>query len=95
MNNIENKFKQLHNQWKEETKYFSSVQEITENKNFKEIVNLGKKVIPFIIEQLKIEQSFLTVALKQIINEDPVKENHYGIPQAITNDWIEWYETTK
>ena len=52
--------------WKNETIFLSSISEITNNSAYRSIVGLGQEVIPFIIEDLKINDSHWFYALEAL-----------------------------
>lgn len=62
--------------WQEETAVISDSWKIKENPNFIAMVQMGKKVVPFIVEELKKEPSHLNWVLSRIygkrISEQPV-----------------------
>jgi hypothetical protein len=91
-NDIKFEFNKLFGRWQEETEYQSS-SEMFENIYYQEIVKLGEKVVPHIINVLKSQPDYLFVALKRITNENPVKPEHRGRIKEMSRDWIEWWES--
>lgn len=55
--------------WENETFFLSSVEQIVNNENFKSIVSLGIKSVPFIVEELERKPSVLVWALNFIYNK--------------------------
>lgn len=76
--------------WKDETIFFSSISEITNNSAYISIISLGQEVLPLIIDDLKISDSHWFYALEALTGCNPIKENHKGIIPLMKNDWIEW-----
>jgi len=76
--------------WKNETIFFSSISEITNNAAYRSIIGLGKDVLPFIIEDLKTNDNHWFYALEALTGKNPIKENHKGIVMLMKNDWLEW-----
>lgn len=88
------KFNRLYKQWHEETAVSSLIEEMTSNINFMKIVEMKEVAIPYIIEQLKKEPSFLYIALGEIVN---VPDNFYSNvnnPSDAINKWFSWYDQT-
>ncbi len=52
------KFRNLSDKWKEETLLTSSVNEIESNPSYLEIIKMGKKVLPYIFQDLKSDPTF-------------------------------------
>jgi hypothetical protein len=65
---IKLKFQELYSAWKKQTMFNSKVSKIVNNENFKEIVLLGKPVVPFIVNEIDREPSFLVWTLNYIFN---------------------------
>lgn len=55
--------------WEQNTMFYSMSSQIINEDNFKKIVSMGEKVVPFIIEELKKGPSLLVWALNSIYNE--------------------------
>jgi hypothetical protein len=92
---LKNTFQKYFKKWKKETLNTSSSDDMFENPNYQAIINLGWKVVPFIIEQLKEKPAHLFMALTAITGATPVIPNHVGRLYDMANDWIKWYETCK
>lgn len=79
----------LLSEWREETEFCSSLSEIVEHSSFKNIIKLGRKIVPLIIEEIKNEPSLLVLTLPRIMaGEDPVDEKDWGNIPAMTKAWI-------
>lgn len=68
--------------WKEQTYFFSSVQDIIEQKDFKAIVAMGRKAVPFILDELEREPSNLVWALNLIYERKITNNPNVTISQA-------------
>ena len=55
--------------WEQNTMFYSMSSQIINDDNFKKIVSMGEKVVPFIIEELKKGPPLLVWALNSIYNE--------------------------
>lgn len=62
-------FEKYFSNWQNETFFLSSTEQIINNKNFKGIVSLGVKAVPFIIEEINRKPSVLVWALNFIYNK--------------------------
>lgn len=62
-------FEKYFSNWQNETFFLSSTEQIINNKNFKGIVSLGIKAVPFIIEEINRKPSVLVWALNFIYNK--------------------------
>lgn len=84
------KFETLANQWKENTKFLSSIDSIVNDSSYKQIINMGEDAIPFILEDLSKTSSYWFYALKEISGEDPVDNKYRGQIDKMTEAWISW-----
>lgn len=64
------KFYDYYNSWMDNTFFLSSVKDIIEQNDFKAIVNMGTKAVPFILEELEREPSNLVWALNMIYKKE-------------------------
>ncbi len=88
----EEDFQNLAEKWKEETLLTSSVNKIESNPSYLEIIGMGKKVLPYIFQDLKSEPAFWFSALEKITGCDPIESSHRGIVRLMTEDWLKWGE---
>lgn len=86
------KFYNLAEKWKEETLITSSVNEIESNPSYLEIIKMGKKVLPYIFQDLKSDHAFWFHALEEITGCNPIKYNHRGYIDLMAEDWLKWGE---
>lgn len=63
------RFEKYFTNWQNETFFLSSSEQIINNENFKGIVSLGVKAVPFIIEEIERKPSVLVWALNFIYNK--------------------------
>lgn len=56
-------------EWKRDTRFLSSIKEITSNPSFIEIVNMGGNAVPFILEEIERKPSNLVWALNAIFHK--------------------------
>lgn len=58
---------------------------------YKEIIKMGKDVIPFLLEKMKTDKKIDWIpALNIITNFNPVKEINMGNIDLMAKDWIKW-----
>lgn len=86
------KFQNLAERWKGETFITSAYSEIVSNLSYLEIIKMGKKVLPYIFQDLKSESAFWFSALQDMTGCDPVKPSHSGIIKLMKEDWLKWGE---
>ena len=86
------RFHRLVRRWRAETAYYSSTTDMLAHPAFVEIVEMGRKVIPLIVEQLRQQPDHLVGALVRITGENPVSNNDRGNIYAAATAWIGWYE---
>jgi hypothetical protein len=55
-----------------------------------EIIQLGKPVVPFIIEELRTEPRYWFPALHAITGEDPVAPEDRGFVGKMATTWLGW-----
>ena len=87
---IDLEFESLSHAWKEDTQYASSLSEITEHPAYQAIIQMGKPVIPLILEDLAKSREWWFMALSDIAGESPVRDEDRGNVEAMTSAWLEW-----
>lgn len=80
--------------WQKETSHLSSVSQIVEHPAYREIVKMGKEVVPWIIDDIKFHgTTFWWHALREILKDGPiVPEYGRGKLRLINELWLAWYE---
>lgn len=84
------KFCNLAMTWKEETKLLSFVSSIAQDPAYLEIIGMGKKVLPYILQDLKFKPSHWFVALRAITGISPIKSPDRGNIVKMAEDWLTW-----
>jgi len=87
LNEIEYKFKHFKNEWIKQIGYHSNPDIVYNNENYKEIINLGDKVVPFLIKDLNENNGDWLFALSTILNVDPIKKENIGNWDGMKKDW--------
>ena len=88
------KFNILSESFDEETLLISSSSDIKNNINYKEIINLGEDVIPFLIEKIKKETNIGYLMLISELSNIQINNNISGNVKKMTEFYINWYEST-
>jgi len=68
--------------WKEKTMFLSSTKSIIDNDDFKAIVDMGKSVVPYIINEIENTPSTLVWALNFIFNKKITDNPNTTITEA-------------
>jgi len=87
---LEQKFNELARKWKRETINVSSIQQMVLHPCYQEIIAMGPRAVPLILNQLKQEPDFWFWALRALAREDPVTEDIQGDLTAMTKAWLDW-----
>jgi hypothetical protein len=87
---IEEKFDALSNRWHDETDFLSSPSRITGNDTYLEVISMGKRVIPLILEDLKERGGDWYRALRILSEEDPVPVEARGDVEQMKRSWLQW-----
>lgn len=93
--NIKEIFDMLKTNWKDETQFLSSSTEIHNNKNYQEIIRLGPKVLPYILNDLKVSDGLWFNALSNITGLNPIPPNYYGNFNMMRDIWLSWGRENK
>ncbi|MEK6410468.1 MAG: hypothetical protein AABN34_26390 [Acidobacteriota bacterium] len=87
---LETKFRQLTDQWYEETRFLSSTSEIVSKETYYQIIALGRRVIPLILRELQERGGHWFLALRALTKEDPVNPKDRGNRRRMTQAWLDW-----
>lgn len=68
--------------WQEDTMFTSSISDIIEHKDFQAIIAMGKKAVPFILDEIEYEPSHLVWALNIIYGKKLTNRNDATIADA-------------
>jgi hypothetical protein len=79
--------------WKLKTAHFSLRSDKVLNEVFEKIISFGSSAVPYLIEDLRLEPSYLFLALERITGRNPVFEEIRGNIPAIVGAWLQWYES--
>lgn len=87
---LEREFRQLTDQWYEETRFLSSTSEIVSKETYYQIVALGRRVIPLILRELQERGGHWFLALRALTKDDPVDQQDRGNTKRMTQAWLDW-----
>ena len=83
-------FKTLVEQWCAETGMLSSTSKKTSHPAYQQIIAIGEKAVPLILEELKERPSHWFVALRSITGENPAPPEAAGYVEQLADAWIKW-----
>ena len=86
------RFQELADRWEEETFFLSRSDRAIAHPVHQEIINLGRPVVPLILERMSSQGGHWYEALQQITGEDPISPADYGDIAAMQNSWLQWGE---
>ncbi len=83
-------FRTLADQWCDETGLFSFERQWAAHPAYQRILEMGEKVVPFILRELQDRPAHWFGALHTITGENPVPPESAGNFQAMTKAWLQW-----
>ena len=83
-------FQTYADEWKQESQFMSSPDQVASLPAYKRIIGMGQAVVPFILKSLQKEPALWFDALMAITNAQPVAKAHAGDLKAMANDWLIW-----
>lgn len=86
------RFYQAFERWNESVRFLSSPIQIVNDPDFKVIVNMGDTAVPYIIEELEKEPSYLVWALNQIFGFKISDNPSTTIPEA-RKAWLKYLKS--
>lgn len=87
---LEQSFNKLAQKWKRETVNISSIQQMVLHPAYQEIIALGRRVVPLILNQLKEKPDFWFWALRFLTGANPVTKDMRGDLMAMRKAWLDW-----
>lgn len=73
-----------------ETGYYSGVAEFCRHPAYQQIVQIGWSAVPYLIREMGLEDHRWCMALTAITGENPIREEHRGKVDLMSQDWLEW-----
>lgn len=87
---IKQHFDQLVGQWKEETRFFSSIHDMVSHPAYLQIIGMGTEALPFLFDELRREPDHWFVALQAITGMNPVPPAARGDVDKMSQAWLAW-----
>jgi hypothetical protein len=91
---MKERFQSLLEKWESETIFSSSIYQIIENVHFKQIVQMDKNVIPYIIDEIDKRPSNLVWALNMITGATINTTERITVSEACKT-WVKLFKTGK
>ncbi|MCA8907270.1 MAG: hypothetical protein KDA64_05195 [Rhodospirillaceae bacterium] len=88
-------FDALLRNWRYKARSMSSSDQIINLPEFARIVEMGKKVVPLIINELRSRPDHLVAAMVLITGESPITDRERGDMYKMADAWIDWYERNR
>lgn len=86
----EQRFLQLASDWSNETRNVSSLTALASHPKYRQIVNLGWDVVPYLIEDLQNNKRYWLPALDEITGIRPYDSADEGNSKIIIDAWVKW-----
>ena len=83
-------FRALAEEWREGTRFQSSLSQITAHPAYRAIVQLGEEVVPVLLRELQRRPEPWFAALREIMGADPVRPEQRGDMRAMADAWLRW-----
>ena len=87
---LQERFLQLAGEWQKAVSNSSSLTAIASHPKYRQIINLGKDAVPFLLIDLERNNRFWFPALHEITGIQPFDRSDYGNPKRMTKAWIQW-----
>ncbi|XZN99144.1 MAG: hypothetical protein ACM65K_13065 [Microcoleus sp.] len=87
---IVDKFYALASDWEKEVAGLSSTAQMSQYPAYQEIINMGTKIVPLLLLELKKNPVYWLSALGAITGENPIKPEQRGRVKQMASAWIEW-----
>lgn len=91
---LSGKFDALVKNWKQNSMFQSSISKIIEDENFQEIISMGERAIPLIIDEVERNPSLLVWALNIIQDKTVESRQRLTVTQACQK-WVKDFHTGK
>lgn len=84
------RFRDLLEVWRRDVAILSSLDRIVMHEAYQQIIGMGEKVVPLILEEFNKEIDHWPWALEAITGENPVPNNMRGRLKMVRVCWVEW-----
>lgn len=86
-------FRALAEEWRDATRFQSSLSQITAHPAYRAIVQLGEEVVPVLLRELQRRPEPWFAALREITGADPVRPEQRGDMRGMADAWLRWGRT--
>jgi hypothetical protein len=87
---IEEHFKQFAEEWSRETAHVSSADDLISHRRYQDIIRLGWRVVPYLLNDLQQNHRFWFPALYEITRVRPYDPSDSGNGKRMTEAWLQW-----
>ncbi len=87
---VHERFARLVAEWKDKSRYMSNTAQMAMLKPYQQIIGLGERALPLILEELKREPDHWFWALEAITQTNPVPPEAAGRLKQMADAWITW-----
>lgn len=89
---LEQRFRALAQQWKDDTRFLSSVHEMVSHPAYLRIIGMGQLAVPLLLEELRRAPDHWFVALQAITGVNPIPAAASGDVDKMAQAWLSWAE---
>ena len=86
------RFAELADQWEIETVFLSSSEQASKHAAYQEIIGMGERAVPLILERMQAQGGHWFIALHAITGANPVKPADRGKVAVMQASWLKWGE---
>jgi len=87
---VAERFHRLAAEWSQEIRHVSSLTAMVKHPKYREIVDMGMDVVPFLVVDLERNRRFWLPALREITGIRPYDSSDEGNPKRMMQSWIQW-----
>jgi hypothetical protein len=87
---IEERFRRLAAAWHKAVAYHSSATVRANHPAYREIISLGREVVPLLLRDLEDNHTHWFAALREITGADPIPKSAAGNISKMVEAWLAW-----
>lgn len=87
---VAERFRRLERTWMAEVGHYSSTTKLVNHPAFREIIRMGRAVVPLMLQDLEKRPRLWVWALPKITGADPVSESDRGNIAKMSEAWLRW-----
>lgn len=82
--------------WRESTMLYQSIDKILDSSHYRAIINMGKRAVPYILEQIQERPDMVVFALRKILGFTVIPKNRKIVPvDEQCRMWINYFKKNK